>query len=239
MPTGNIQNPRPLNHVFKELQDAGFSEASVRLFQDTFTRSDIVLTDLGEIQSDVPLVGRTEGLGTTVQNITDTGNLNSLGNVNDTNTDLLTDGTGSPLAGGTLARIALDDNARLANSFRVTPVNATNVPVDSTTLSNDGVSHIIQIAAATQQFAPSTVAYNSASFDPGTFGTFIFGYLDPTFSGGALTPVFGVTPTFQASFEGFVTMGKITSVLGTAKTGGGNTGGTTTGGAGGRGIVQS
>jgi hypothetical protein len=235
----NNINPRPQTQFLKEATAAGFSDASVRLLQDIATRADKTATDLGEIQPSAPVKGRDEGIGTTVQNITSAGNLTSLVNVDDTNTDLLTDGTGSPLAGGTLARIALDDNARLANSFRVTPVNATNVPVDSTTLSNDGVSHIVQIAAATQQFAPSTVAYNSASFDPGTFGTFIFGYLDPTFSGGALTPVFGVTPTFQASFEGFVTMGKITSVLGTAKTGGGNTGGTTTGGAGGRGIVQS
>lgn len=235
----NKINPRPQTQFLKEATAAGFSDASVRLLQDIATRADKTATDLGEIQATAPVTGRTEGLGTTVINITNSGDLNSLANVVDTSTNHLTDGTGSPLAGGTLARIALDNNARLANSFRATPVNVTNTPVDTTTLSNDGVGHSISVAATSQQFAPGTVVYNSSSFDPGSFGTWIVGYLDPTFSGGSIIPVFGVTPTFQSSFEGFIPLGKITTAGGNANTGGGNTGGTTPGGSGGRGIVQS
>lgn len=237
----NTVKTQPLEPILQELVKMG-AQPQGPLFiavRDVLTATQKTLTIAGQIQPQAPIGTAAVGVGTQTQNLTDTGNLNSLGNVDDTSTDHLTDGTGSPLAGGTLARIALDNNARLANSFRGTPVNATNIPVASTTLSNDGISHLIGIAASSQQFAPGTVAYNSSSFDPGSFGTWIVGYLDPTFSGGAVTPVFGVLPTFQASAEGFIPLGKIVSVGGSANTGGGNTGGTTPGGGGGRGVIQS
>lgn len=260
----NTINPRPLEPVLKELQEKGFSQATVRLFRDTFTRIDKVLTDKGEVQAQSNVTGRTEQIGTTIQNITATGDLASAdhvaadgatfgrvnvgaltsGNVDmskagvtNKTTDNLTDGTGSPLTGGKRGFIALSSANRLADSFRNTAVNATNAPTSSTVLSNDGVSTAVTIAASSNQFAAGTVSYNSGSVDPGAFGVSVYVYADdPTFAGGAVTYAQSATPVNQTGSEGRVPFGVIATTGGVAKTGGGYSGGTG-GRPGGRGFV--
>lgn len=204
--------------------------------RDIITRADKIANNNGEIQAKANVTGRTEPLSTTVTNITATGSFNSLANVTNTNTDFLTDGTGSPLSGGKRGFVALDSNNRLANSFRANAVNLACVPTSSTVLSNDGVSHSIVVAASTIQFGAASVSYNAGSVDPGAFGTFYVYADDPTFAGGAVTYQSTTDPTVLVAADGRINFGKIITVGGSAKTGGGNTGGTTPGGAGGRGV---
>ena len=208
-----------------------------RLIRDLATRADKTLTDKGEIQAKANVTGRTEPLSTTVVNITSTGKVNSLANVVNTNTDFLTDGTGSPITGGKRGFVALDTNNRLANSFRANPVNVSNTPTSSTTLSNDGVSTATTIAAYTAQFPPGSVSYNSGSVDLGSFGSQFIYFDDPTFTGGAVSYQFTTTASVQTAAEGRCIVGQITTVNGSAKTGGGSSGGTG-GHGGGRGFIQ-
>lgn len=187
----------------------------------------VVSTD-GTVHPEAPVTGRTEGIGTTVQNLTATGKVNS--------TDNVQDGTGSPLSGGKRGFVALDTNNRLANSFRANAVNVANVPTSATVLSNDGVSTSIPIASSTNQFGTAAVSYNSGTVNPGVFGTFFIYADDPTFSGGAVNYQFTTSPVNLVAADGRINFGKIITVGGSAKTGGGNTGGTTPGGTGGRGV---
>lgn len=234
----NSINPRPLEPLLQEFRRLGLSDAAMLLLREHFTRVDIVLTNKGELQAVAPVKGRTEGIGTTVTNLTSTGKVNSLANVVNTNTDFLTDGTGSPLTGGKRGAIALDANSRLAGSFRANAVNLAAVPTSSTTLSNDGVSTAIPIASFTTQYGDGTVPYNSGSVDPGVFGGPFYVYADdPTFAGGAVTYQFSSTIQNQAAANGRVLVGSITTVNGVAKTGGGFSGGTG-GSRGGRGFIQ-
>lgn len=185
------------------------------------------LASTGDIKATTKVVGRTEGLGTTTANLDPTGKLLS--------TDAIAaDGTGSPLTGGKRGFVALDTNNRLANSFRNNAVNSSTVPTSSTSLSNDGISTAIIVAAITNQFAPGGVAYNSGSVDPGSFGIkqFIFAD-DPTFAGGAVTYQASTSITSLASAEGRIPWGSIIPSNGSAKTGGGFSGGSS-GGPGGR-----
>lgn len=182
----------------------------------------------GQLTAQTKVAGRTEGIGTTVQNITPAGKVNS--------TDNVLDGTGSPLTGGKRGFVALDTNNRLANSFRANGVNLANVPTSSTMLSNDGVSNAIVIAPSTNQFGSGPVSYNSGSVNPGVFGTFYVYADDPTFAGGAVNYQFTTNPVDLVGADGRINFGKIITVGGSAKTGGGNTGGTTPGGTGGRGV---
>lgn len=236
----NNINPRPLDALNGPIVDKDGNPTLFfrRLLQDLTTRADKTATNLGQIQSVAPIVGRTEGIATTVQNISAVGNLASLANVNNTNTDLLTDGTGSPLTGGKRGAIALDTNNRLANSFRANPVNVSNTPTSATVLSNTGgASTLISVAASTAQFGTGTISYNSGSVDPGVTGTFFIFADDPTFAGGAVTYQFSTSAPTQTASDSRVNFGKIlTSAV--ASTGGGNTGGTTPGGGGGRGFNQ-
>jgi hypothetical protein len=216
----NTINPRPLEAALNDLKRAGMSDSTLRLFRDTFTRSEKTLTNLGQIQSQVPITGRTEPIGTTVTNITSAGQLASTDNI-------AADGTGSPLTGGRRGFQALDTNNRLANSFRNTAVNVAGTPTSSANLSNDGISTSITVAANTNQFGAGTVSYNSGSVDPGVFGGPNYVVVtDPTFAGGAEPYTFNTTPQSVTSAEGNVSQGSITTVNGAGKTGGGNTGGT-------------
>lgn len=182
----------------------------------------------GTLHPLAPIGNRTEGVGTTVQN------LNSAGQV--ASTDAIIDGPGSPLTGGKRAAVALNSDNRLANSFRANAVNLANVPTSSTVLSNNGVSTAIPIASSTNQFGTAPVSYNSGTVDPGVFGSFYVYADDPQFTGGAVNYQFTTNPAVLVAADGRINFGKITTVGGSAKTGGGNTGGTTPGGTGGRGV---
>lgn len=187
------------------------------------------ITLLGEIASGTKIQGRTEGIGTTVTK------LNSAGLLLDTD-QIAADGVGSPLTGGKRGFVALDSDNRLANSFRVNPVNVSAAPTTATDLSNDGSATAIVIAASTQQFGAGTVSYSSGSVDPGAFGTFYVFADDPTFAGGAVTYQFSSDPEDQVAAEGRVKFGVITSTSATPQTGGGSSGGSTPGGEGGGGY---
>lgn len=237
----------------------------MRWLRDLEQKTGPTLNVNGQIQSTTKIAGRSEKLGTTVQNLTNTGQLSdadkiaadgatfgrvnvaalTTGNVDlaksgvtNKTTDNLSDGTGSPLAGGKRGFQALDTNNRLASSFRNNALNASAASTSSTTLSNDGISTAITIAASSQQFGPGTVAYNSGSIDPGGFGvsSYIFAD-DPTFAGGAVAYSFSATPPNQAASDSRVIFGKINTTGGVAKTGGGYSGGTTSGGSNVKGIV--
>jgi hypothetical protein len=235
----NTIKQRPLEPIMAELSAKGFDPLGPLCIalRDIITRADKIANNNGEIQAKANVTGRTEPLSTTVTNITNTGTFNSLANVANTNTDFLTDGTGSPIAGGKRGFVALDTNNRLANSFRANPVNVSNAPTSSTTLTNDGVSTSTTIAAYTNQFPPGTVSYNSGSVDLGSFGSQYIYFDDPTFAGGAVAYAFTTSPQVQTAAEGRTVVGQITTVGGTAKTGGGTSGGTG-GKPGGHGFIQ-
>jgi hypothetical protein len=188
-----------------------------------------VIQQDGSIHPDAPIGARTDGIGTTVQNLNATGQLASTDHI-------AADGAGSPLTGGMRAAIALNSDNRLANSFRANAVNLANVPTSATVLSNNGVSTAIPVAASTNQFGTAAVSYNSGTVDPGVFGTFYVYADDPKFAGGAVNYQFTANPAVLVAADGRINFGKITTVGGSAKTGGGNTGGTTPGGTGGRGV---
>lgn len=215
--------------IIAALGRAGFGKPEITAITQLFARTDVSLNDLGEVRSTVPVQGRTEPLVTTVSQHDSTGKLVS--------TDAIAaDGTGSPLTGGKRGFQALDTNNKLANSFHGTTVNLSNAPNSATTLSNDGVSHVVTIAAAVDTFAPGTVSDNGGSVDPGAFGTFTIYHDDPLPSGGPVIYQFTTNAPDQVAAEGRILDGIITTVGGSAKTGGGSTGGTTSGGGGGRGY---
>lgn len=235
----NTIKERNLDPIMAELQRLGAQPNGPlwEFFRYAVKAMDKTITPNGAIQSKANITGRTEQISTTLQNVDSAGKLNSLANVNNTNTDLLTDGTGSPLTGGKRGFNALDTNNRLANSFRANPVNVSNAPTSSTTMSNDGISTSITVSAYSSQFPPGTVAYNSGSVDPGSFEKVYVYFDDPTFTGGAVTYAFTTSPQVQTAAEGRCIVGSITTAGGSAKTGGGTSGGTG-GTAGGRGFIQ-
>lgn len=234
----NTLKPRSFESIISKLsQSAGLDKAEVIQLRSALQRVDLTLNDDGSVKPQTNVSGRAEQLSTTLTNIEPTGDFNSLANVTDTNTDHLTDGTGSPLTGGKRGFQALNSDNRLANSFRVNPVNVSNVPTSAATLSNDGVSTSITIAASSNQFAAGLLSYNSGTVDPGSFQKSYITVSDPTFSGGAQPYNVGSTPQSQTDTEGEIPWGTITTALGVAGTGGGNTGGTK-GSAGGRGFIQ-
>lgn len=226
----NNIKPRPFDPVVQDLKRAGFGDITIWAFRDMMTRIDKVLTNAGEVQSVANVTGRTEPIGTTVQNLTSVGALASTDNI-------AADGIGSPLTGGKRGFIALDTNNRLAGTFHSNGVNVSFVPISATTLSNDGVSTAIAIASHSAQFGDGTISYNSGSVDPGSFGSWYIYTDDPTFAGGAVTYQVSGTIQDQSAANGRMLVGSIKTVNGSAKTGGGNTGGTG-GASGGRGFVK-
>lgn len=249
---------RPVDPIFAELAQIGVKPNGPlwEYFRTLIPSTDKTLTQKGEIKLQAPIVGRTEGIGTTVTGLAATGDIKATtkvvgrteglgtttGNIDATgklvSTDAIAaDGTGSPLTGGKRGFVALDTNNRLANSFRGNPVNVSNAPTSSTTLSNDGISTSTTIAAYTNQFPAGTVSYNTGSVDLGSFGSQYVYFDDPTFSGGAVAYAFTASPQVQTAAEGRTVVGQITTVGGSAKTGGGTSGGTG-GKPGGRGFIQ-
>lgn len=240
----NSIKERPVDPIFAELAQIGVKPNGPlwEYFRTLVPSTDKTLTQKGEIKLQAPIVGRTEGIGTTVAKI-DSGGVVLAAGVDfsrayvNKNTDNIADGTGSPLSGGKRGFMALDTNNRLANSFRANPVNVSNAPTSSTTLSNDGVSTSTTIAAYTNQFPAGSVSYNTGSVDLGSFGSQFVYFDDPTFAGGVVAYAFTTSVQVQTAAEGRTVVGQITTVNGAAKTGGGTSGGTG-GKPGGRGFIQ-
>lgn len=245
--------PTPTFHQLKDPivgKDGNPTDGFKRVLQEWQSKLSQALTILGQISSTTQIQGRTEGIGTTVGHVDNSGILlaagidfsrtytgKHLGNIPDDAVSNRNAATVNQKTGGDRGFTALDVNSRLADSFRANPVDVSNTPTSATTLSNDGVGTIIPIAASINQFSPGGVSYNSGTVDPGTFGgpNYVIGS-DPTFSGGAIIYSTSLTPQSQTASKGNVPMGSITTVLGATKTGGGSTGGTG-GRAGGRGYV--
>lgn len=200
------------------------------------TRSDKTTTNAGTIVPQAPVGASPVGIGTTVQNLDQSGNLASLANVNDTSIDLVTDSTSfarttlNEKTGAGRGFNALNSNNQLASSFNEQPVNVMSVSTSSSLLSNNGTTHPITVAASATQFGAGLVTYNSGSFDPGAFGTFYANAADSTFSGGSVPYGFSTTPQGTAASDALAYFGKITTTNGTPQSGGGNTGGSTPGG---------
>jgi hypothetical protein len=239
-----MSNPLPLRQLRGPIVDAkGNPTRDFMLWlRDLEQKTGPALDIKGQVQATTKVSGRQEQIGTTLQNVDAAGTILAPGvdfarAYANKNTDNIADGTGSPLSGGKRGFQALDTNNRLQNSFRGNPVNVSNTPTSSTTLSNDGVSHAVVIASSTNQFAPGGVAYNSGSIDPGVFQKSYITAPDPTFAGGAVSYSASTTPQSQTSAEGLINFGTLTTQAGVAGTGGGNTGGTK-GSAGGRGYNQ-
>jgi len=144
----------------------------------------------------------------------------------------------TPAQSGTVSNNAgFNSNSQLASSFHGLPLNTSWSPGSTTTLSNNGVTSVIVVAADTAQFGPSTLSYSSGTVAPGLFGPGVIFVDDRTFSGGAATYVYSSNVQSQAQSDGRLLWGKIQTSNTSASTGGGFTGGTTTGGAGGRGLI--
>jgi len=223
--------PRPLTAIKDRIvdQDGKPTPYFLRILQDVITRSDKVLTNNGEVQAQANVTSRTEPLSTTLQHVDATGKLNSTDSI-------ASDGTGSPLQGGKNGFQGLTSSGQLKGTFKNNQVNVSGVPTSTTVLSNNGTTTVITIAAFSVQFGDGLVSYNGGSVDPGVFGTFFIYANDPSFQGGAVSYQFSATPADIASANGLILVGAITTVNGSAGTGGGSTGGSTSGGSGGRGF---
>lgn len=66
-----------------DFSKAGFSQHTLTALRQWFSGVDTSLTPIGEIKSQAPVKGRTEGIGTTVVNHNPDGTFNSLDNVHD------------------------------------------------------------------------------------------------------------------------------------------------------------
>jgi hypothetical protein len=111
--------------------------------------------------------------------------------------------------------------------FELTPTSTTGAPTTTTNpLSQSGTSTTILVASSTFQFGDGTVAYNSGSVNPGSYGTWHVYADDPTYSGGAVTYVATATPSNTVANPGRVYFGRIVTAGGGGATGtGGGTGG--------------
>jgi hypothetical protein len=139
-------------------------------------------------------------------------------------------------SGFVLNNSALSSTQQLATSFNNLPLNCSYLPAAATSLSNNGSSPNIAVAAISVQFGSGVVAYNSATVTTGGFGTSYVSAFDPSFQGGAVFFLQSNVPIFQANDQ-TLAFGKINTVSGSSSTGGGSTGGTS-GVPAGRGIIQ-
>ncbi|HKV92337.1 MAG TPA: hypothetical protein VJW20_07295 [Candidatus Angelobacter sp.] len=139
---------------------------------------------------------------------------------------------------GVTSNAIANSNSQLASSFHNNPLNTNFSSLSTTTLSNNGLTTPITIAANTNQFAPGGLSYNSGSVDPTLFGNTIILAADPTFSGGVVVYSIAFILGGQVNSDANLIVGKIHSASGSTGTGGGTTGGTTgPSGIGGRGLV--
>jgi hypothetical protein len=196
-------------------QDGKLTPVAARAFQDIIIRCDLILTNVGQIQPSAPVVGRTEGIGTTVSNLTATGQLNNLTNVAaGRTTDNISDGTGSPLTGGKRGFQALDTNNRLAGSSKNNALNVTSFFTSSNPLSQSGVTTLILVGASSRRFGDGLRSYNSGSVDPGALGGWTVFADDPTFAGGAVTYQATQTNNTLSAADGRLNFGSITTAGG-------------------------
>lgn len=193
------------------------------------------ITLVGQIAKNAVIQGRTEGIGTTVQNMTATGQLNTFTNVAaGRTTDNLSDGTGSPLTGGKRGFLTINTNNQIASTNNGIPAHSNGAfAAGANPLSQVGTSTAIAVAGWTMQFGEVVVGVtNPGSVDPGVLGSWFVYYDNPSFvlTFGSVT-YFATqsTQTVNGAY-GRICLGKITTV------GGGGGAGSGTGGGGVSGI---
>lgn len=208
----------------------------LRLLSDWNTRLtnglNLIGEFIGDLSPETKISGRTEGIGTTVQNITSTGQLNSLTNVvADRNLDNISDTASfqrtnpNQVAGAGRAFNALNAASQLAGSFHNNPVNVQSTYTGPNPITQAGTTKTINIGASTQQFGDGKVSYNSGSVTPSLYGTYYIYADDPSFLGGSVIYVATLNAADLTAANGRVYFG----VIITKATGGG----TGTGGGGG------
>ena len=207
----------------------------LRYLQSLEEKTGPTLDTQGQFHSTAIIAGRTEGIGTTVVQLTSAGLLADADQIAADGSSFVRVNPDQRTGAGR-GFVALDSNNRLANSLRLNAVNVSMSPTSSTVLSNDGTTTAIPIAAFTMQHGGGTISYNSGSVDPGAYGTYYVYGDDPTFAGGAVTYSFSASTEDQVANEGRIKIGVITTVSASATTGGGSSGGTTSGGGGGDGY---
>lgn len=217
-------------------KDGTLTPDALRLFSNWDTRLTNGLNLLGEfignLSADVKIGNRTEGIGTTVQNINSTGQLNSLLNVlSDRTLDNIDDTTNyqrttpTQATGATRAFNALNGQSQLAGSFHNNPLNVQSTYTGPNPITQAGTTKSITIAASTQQFGDGRVSYNSGSITPSLYGTYYIYADDPNYLGGSVIYVATQNAADLTAANGRVYFGVITT-----KASGGGTG---TGGGGG------
>lgn len=216
--------------------DGRLTPDGLRMLSDWNTRLtnglDLLGQFIGSLRDDVRIGNRPEGIGTTVSNITSTGQLNSLLNVvADRTLDNISDTTSyqrttpTQATGATRAYSALNAQSQLAGSFHNNPVNVQSTYTGPNPITQAGTTKTINIGASTQQFGDGRVSYNSGSITPSLYGTYFIYADDPSYQGGSVIYVATLNAADLTAANGRVYFGVIT----TKATGGG----TGTGGGGG------
>lgn len=128
--------------------------------------------------------------------------------------------------GGGRGFVALNVNNQLASLLVQQPVGA---PGDfpgavSPLKQHASNSTQIDVAAFSVMFGSNTVAFNSGSVNPGTYGTYYLYFDDPTYTGGAQTYHATQNTTTLVSNDGRIYIGKIITANAVVVTGGGGSG---------------
>jgi hypothetical protein len=128
---------------------------------------------------------------------------------------------------GVTSNAGFDVNSQIAGSAHMNTLNVNFTPVSAQILTNDGALSMVVVVSNLNQFAFGRVAYNSGTVAPLSIGSTSFIYADdPQFAGGSVIYQFSSDPTTQTAEDSRMNFGAITTVTGTAKTGGGFSGGT-------------
>jgi len=177
----NTIKERPLEPIFAELVRMGASPNGplFEYFRTLVPSTDKTITQKGEIKLQAPIVGRTEGIGTTVTNILPSGQYNSLGNIADPSIDHLTDSA-------TFARVsttALNGNQVDLSKSGVINQAPTSKMVNNAMLNSSNNAIVDSIDNGVN----ATIRVYGASGGPGTTWNLTIGPLTqpnlPSFSG--------------------------------------------------------
>src|SRR6185312_1207283 len=239
-------NPSPLGFLRGPIIDkqGNASPEFARWIQNLHIRTEPSLDLQSQITSNTKIAGRTEGIGTTAQNLTSAGLLSdadkvaadgaTFGRVNKTaltsnNVDLANAGVINKVLSNIAddATYAKTKATELANNV-INQINSSYSDTSaSSILSQSGTTATINVAAWTNQYGRGQVSYNSGSVTAPSNTSVGYVYLnDPTYAGGAVTYLFTTDYSTVFANPGNVMVGKITLSAGGGGTGGGGGGGT-------------
>lgn len=117
--------------------------------------------------------------------------------------------------GGGRGFVAINVNNKMASLITQQPVGAPgDFPGSTNPLSQpSGTSPSINVAAFSIIFGSNTIAFNSGSTNPGTYGTWYVYFDDPTYSGGAQTYHATANTQTLISNDGRIYIGSINTVF--------------------------